>query len=1230
MPELSFADASSHDTLAPNSIAQLVNEYEGELVFEAEWARNYAIGLAREMVSRLRELQESGSTDLTMAQVREELELHFRELVQRRAVPEARVAELMAAVDAEIIVPVTSARPSHTASARQEPSSLPYEKVEWLTPEEATQKLGELPNIGSIERLEEFARKAEADDLSATEFLARFRPELAQMADILRRTRRVDELNALISGGHMIFEGESAADPAAQDRQILRLDILRSLSELVVQLLPDALKADNMARMKMIREIYVANPEISERLVKYFEMRFSPDKGRDVYGRGEAAGRIRVDELNALIRKFMTTEPDTYIIFDKSLDMLIATVKTNYFVERRTSLTFAMVPRAIVKDDEAGALIQAPPHTIIWVHVPYGAYGAHSRYVDVARGGLRMTRPADMKKMLGKIMHDTVSLSKTQHMKNSDIYEGGSKGAFVYGNGLNNVASALAYADALIDFMMADERIAVSSDATITDPLEFGPDEGTDKLANLITARAWMKGLESWRLLMTGKSDILGGVSHRDNNLLLPIERGNRVTSQGVTQHVFPMVRYLREKGVIRSKEGEPIVFSVTGGLDGDVGSGLIERTIAHYGDKAVIRCVVDGSGVMFDPEGLDHGALLYMYKHNLTASHFPREKLHKGGFVAVAKTGPGDLMDIANPNYIVLDESALKYMNTRAFDPDYLKELGLEEQYKAVAGLKSNEPLVSVLNRDAVGRPSKVRVHTAHLRATMYFLARSDMLLTGGGLSDSINEKNWPLFFDRDGAPTAPSVTHGANIFTQRGASIAMEKRGVVIEPDEKANSVGVEISSGAELGYNSIFDDDKINRPRLAAFFEQVLNRCLDNARKKFWALRIEAEDNRGESVVTKVSPAISSEIIRLADIVVKSRIIGNGRGEYSDLAIKRLAGYIPDVSEFDKEYPSTLDRVFAKTPADRLKAMASKMIAQEAVIALGTSAVGSIAKRAGVKEAAVIEAFLKASADLKADEAVKGIIENRAGLAPSELIAKLREVRTQLKFAIEEALSPTDAVISDVGSLTASVGAHMLLKPEAAAELPSIAIVMKRSLAESFTGESRMAGVRGQNLREQYRIMKQGLRKTFREGDGLFEVGTEAELTARANDLISRGVRVIVLDDGTLTRDVSSSAITGKAGSDYCVISCAGILDGDDAIIPFVNLNAMAMMGVGIIHNDLVLFETAYKAFTGKAITEDFIAKLVNKVLWLVRAMPRCIKITDELTDQRKLKKLFQESA
>jgi hypothetical protein len=203
-------------------------------------------------------------------------------------------------------------------------------------------------------------------------------------------------------------------------------------------------------------------------------------------------------------------------------------------------------------------------------------------------------------------------------------------------------------------------------------------------------------------------------------------------------------------------------------------------------------------------------------------------------------------------------------------------------------------------------------------------------------------------------------------------------------------------------------------------------------------------------------------------------------------------------------------------------------------------------------------------------------------------------------------------------------------MLLRPDGAIEMSSIAIVMKRGLAEGITGEDKLTGARGATLNEQYRIMRQSLRKSLAGGEALAEVTTRDELTSRANEFIARGMKVVVLDDGTLTRDLGAGDITGKAGESYCLITSEGITDEDDAIIPFVNLNAMAMMGVGIIYNDLTLFETAYETFTGKELTEGLLVKLLNKALWVVRALPRCIKMTNALPEQDKLKRLFAVAA
>ncbi|MBN2453305.1 MAG: NAD-glutamate dehydrogenase [Candidatus Omnitrophica bacterium] len=1227
----------SRATLAPYSMAEIVDKYKDEVAsfddmdargygvpaayiasdFANRWIYKHARVIAKNMANRFRDLLTIGYVNISEKDALAEFEAAVHELAVRYDTPKQREEILIEAIRSEF------------KEIRGKERLLPErpistEPIEWLSVEDATKRLNALSNIGNIAELDRYWESLEAEGILHEEFYKRLRPELAQMSDILKRTRPVDELNKLADENKLVFKdrSEDPEDPAMRDRQIMRIDILRSVSELILQLLPVAKNVDNLKHLQKIRQVFAKYPCESALLVKYFETRFDPSKRLDE--RGEAAGIIRL-ELLKMLREIKTEEPEEHYIFEKALGIMIATVKTDYFVEDRTSLFFGINPRAIVRDDEDGALVQTPPYMIIWVHVPYGAYGAHSRYLNVARGGLRMINPGRAN-MRDKILHECVALSITQNKKHTDIPEGGSKGAFIYGEGLNAVGAAIGYVDGLINCMMDNERIAVSSGASAIDPLELGPDEGTAPLANLITARAMMKGLETWRLLMTGKSQILGGVSHMENNLLDPHEKGNRVTSQGVTQHAFEMVRYLREARVIKSEEGEPVAFSITGGLDGDVASGLVERTINNYGDNAVIRGIVDGSGVMFDPMGLDHGSLLTMYANKSMAIKFPKDKLHKGGFVAAVTKDLG----AGEENYIVLDSDTLAHMNTRALDPQVLKELDVDKQYRLQAKLKEDEPLMQILERDAGGRPSKVRVHTVYLRNAMFFLVKSDMLITGGGVSNSINQNNWPLFFDEDGRPVSSAITHGANVFTHKEANINLEKKGVVIEPDEKANSVGVEISSRMEVDFNSIFDAKDMRRNLMAAYFEQVLAKCLENARAKFWALRIEAEDRPDESVVVRISSEMSAEIIRLAEHISKSHLVGDRRSDYSDTVIERLKEYFPDVSGLDKEYPGTLDRVFARMSTERLKAIASKMIAKEVVQNLGTNGVSELAVMAKVKDVDIIDQYLKASQRLNTVEKIMGITDNKDGLPPSSQITALREERRKLKFAIEEALASTDAVIDDVSKLTNRSARHMLLRPDGSIELSSIAIVMNKDLAESVTGRDRMNGARGMILQDRYRVMKQELRRTFASGEGLFEVSDKDELVSRVNELIARGMKVVILDDGTITKDLNPGNISGKAGEKFCLISSSVIEEDDEAVIPFVNLNAMAMMGVGIIHDDLTLFETAYEIFTGKDLTQDLIAKLVNKVLWLVRALPRCIKITDDLSDQEKLKKLFDVAA
>lgn len=1215
-----------YHTLAPQSIAKIVSDFEGDSSFKEEWAEGYAAKLAARMVDRVLKLHARGVLSVSLDDGKNELVMQLTELFRRGAISSDRLHLLRSAVLDEFDRLATPPKPQSQSIEVSAPVSQTAEKIEWLSVEEATRQLNALPHLGdhSMKSLKDYYRKLESEGVSTDEFLRRVRPDLARMAYILKRTRPVDELNRLVDNNQLVMDGEDAGDPLVRDRQIKRLDILRSVSEFLLQLLSSTEGVDNISHLKYIKSVFAKYPKESRQLVKYFEARFDPSKSLNE--RGEASGNIRdkyIYELSILATENLGERR----ILEKALGILIAAVKTDYFVEGRTGLFFGIVPRAIVRDDEDRALVRTPPYSIIWVHVPYGAYGAHARYANVARGGLRMINP-DRTAMRDQILHECAGLSITQHQKHSSIPEGGSKGTFIYEKGLNPIAAGFGYGDALINCMMDNERIAVSSGATAIDPLELGPDEGTEPFANLFTVRAWMKGLDTWRLLMTSKSRILGGFSHKENDLLDPPEAGNRVTSQGVMHHAYECIGYLRDTGRIKSGTGEPINLTFTGGLDGDVGSGNIRQAINLYGEKAVIRMVVDGSGVMVNPEGLPHDVLLSMYHNDSVAADFPADRIGKGGFVARVVKGAGP----SEENYIVLDRDATRSLNTRALDPEVLDRLKLTARYKAQARLKEDEPLITVLERDDLGHPSRVKVHTTYLRDIAYFLVRSDMLITGGGVSNSVNKDNYDLALNWDGNPIWSGMTNGANIFIDQESTLALEKKGVYILRDFIVNSVGVEVSSRVEVIFNQIFDVKDLRPDIMASFFAQSLAKFHESAGRKFWAMLLESEGRPADSVAIKVATSLSTEIIRLSELILKSDIVGDQRSNYGEPVIEMLRKYIPDVSAIDKEYPGTLDRVFARMSAEHLKALVSKMIAEDVVMTMGAASVTKLARMTGAKDIDIIKAYLETAHRLRTGDDIKAItgIENKETLSPRQRLAKFADARQRLKFEIEESFAATDSIIDNVRSLTGQVSAHRLLKPEGSIELASMAVVMKKDLAESVTGEKRMAGLRGNTLKDQYRIMRQDLRKLFAGGEGVAEVETADELIARTNELIAKGMKVIVLDDGSLTNGLDPASISGRKGEQYCFITSSRFDAEDEILMPFVNLNAMAMMGVGVIYNDLTLFEIAYKTFTGKEIDEDLIAKLVNKVLWAVKALPRCVKITNELPDQRKLRKLFEASA
>jgi len=233
-----------------------------------------------------------------------------------------------------------------------------------------------------------------------------------------------------------------------------------------------------------------------------------------------------------------------------------------------------------------------------------------------------------------------------------------------------------------------------------------------------------------WKSFTTGKSPLLGGIPHDVYGM----------TTRSIHKYV---TETLKKIGLDESK----ITKFQTGGPDGDLGSNEIliskDRTIS----------IVDGAGVIYDPEGLDRAELTRLAKERLMISHFDTNKLSKGGF-----------------RVLVTD-----------------KDIELPNGERVEAGLTFRNEF--------------------HLNP----LSTADLFVPCGGRPESINIKNVKKMFKEDGVtPRFKIIVEGANLFLTQDARLVLEKAGVVLFKDASANKGGVTSSSLEVLAALSMSDEE------------------------------------------------------------------------------------------------------------------------------------------------------------------------------------------------------------------------------------------------------------------------------------------------------------------------------------------------------------------------------------------------------------------------------------
>jgi len=434
--------------------------------------------------------------------------------------------------------------------------------------------------------------------------------------------------------------------------------------------------------------------------------------------------REKIKRTTQNAHEFMVME--SFLIFNKHV------LKTNFYQPTKVALSFRLDPRFLPE-------IEYPTR-------PFGMFlvigsefrGFHLRFRDVARGGIRIIRSRNKEAYsinLRSLFDENYALAATQQRKNKDIPEGGSKGTIlldVTQQDKSRVAFEK-YVDSVLDLLIdgvtpgiKDKIVDLYGKPEI---LFFGPDEGTADMMDFASAHARIRGATFWKAFTTGKSQSLGGIPHDTYGM----------TTRSVHQYVLGIYRKL-------NLDEEKITKLQTGGPDGDLGSNEIKISQ----DKTI--GIVDGSGVLYDPEGINREELVRLAESRRMISNFNQDKLGPKGFKILV-----DEYDIKLPDGEVVADG-LSFRNNFHLHP----------------------------------------------------LSSATVFVPCGGRPESVDLSNVGKLLDAEGNPRFKYIVEGANLFFTQEARLRLEKAGVVIFKDASANKGGVTSSSLEVLAALSFSDEE------------------------------------------------------------------------------------------------------------------------------------------------------------------------------------------------------------------------------------------------------------------------------------------------------------------------------------------------------------------------------------------------------------------------------------
>lgn len=550
-----------------------------------------------------------------------------------------------------------------------------------------------------------------------------------------------------------------------------------------------------------IFQVVKAYPDVAKRFYQEFRCNFHPIHAAAVKTFQEdsslTADIQRVDSAEAL-----AIFP-WFRLFNKSI------TKTNFYKDDRLALAFRVDPSVLPESD-----FPDRPYAVVFIAGNHFK-GFHVRFANIARGGIRIVQSLSAQQYSNnnsRAFDEVYNLSLTQTRKNKDIAEGGSKGIILLDRTESREETALMtrnafvrYVDAFLDLLLPHNRVV---DRVGPEVCFLGPDEFTGKLMDWAALHAKNRGGWFWRAFTTGKDLSLGGIPHDLYGM----------TTASVEAFVRGALRKLQ-------LSEEDVTKFQTGGPDGDLGSNAI------LASKCKLTALVDGAGVLYDPEGLDRAEMLRLVQRRadglVTSSmEFDAAKLSAKGFKVALED-----RDVKLPDGTIV-ANGLEFRNEFHLNP----------------------------------------------------LSSATLFNPCGGRPESITPLNVDRLFFDNGTPRFKVIVEGANVFITQDARITLERRGVVLFKDASANKGGVTSSSLEVLAALALSEDefqnlmtvkDVDNPPEFyKKYVAAIKDKIAENAEQEFEVLW--REGIRTSTPRCKLTDLLSARIIQLKNELLSSPLL------------------------------------------------------------------------------------------------------------------------------------------------------------------------------------------------------------------------------------------------------------------------------------------------------------------------------------------------------------------